>query len=180
VSLLLLFQAGLRSELMVMEELIINVENMEVTDRIGRRLGRVLTVGHVIGLIGPLGSGKTTLVKSIAAGAEVKDLRQVNSPTFVIVNEYETHPLGEKEPLRIHHVDTYRLRGGGDLEALGFDELCSTGAVIIEWADRVSDVLPADLLTIYLEPIGESQRRFRCQAGGANAAQLLAALAAES
>jgi len=81
---------------MVMEELIINVENMEVTDRIGRRLGRVLTVGHVIGLIGPLGSGKTTLVKSIAAGAEVKDLRQVNSPTFVIVNEYETHPLGEK------------------------------------------------------------------------------------
>ena len=58
---------------------------------VGRRLGAALRSGDVLALVGPLGSGKTTLVKGMAAGAGVVDLRQVNSPTFVIVNEYEAH-----------------------------------------------------------------------------------------
>lgn len=159
------------------EAVTIGIDNLEATDRFGRRLGAALRRGHVVALIGPLGSGKTTLVKGIADGAGVGDLRQVNSPTFVIVNEYEA---GRTPPgLRLYHVDAYRLRGSRDLEAIGFDEMCAAGAVVVEWADKVADALPADRLTINLEPIDENRRRFHCTADGPAAQSLLAALAAK-
>ena len=157
-----------------MSSVTINIDNLEETLRVGRRLGAALQVGHVIGLIGPLGSGKTTLVKGMADGAGVKDLRLVNSPTFVIINEYEV--WDRKPPLHIHHIDTYRLHGSRDLEALGFEELCGDGAVVIEWAERVSDLLPSDALTITIEPVDENRRRFHCRCGGVASAVLLAAL----
>ncbi|NLX14425.1 MAG: tRNA (adenosine(37)-N6)-threonylcarbamoyltransferase complex ATPase subunit type 1 TsaE [Phycisphaerales bacterium] len=143
----------------------------------GRRLGCRLRTGSVVALIGPLGSGKTTLVKSIAAGAGVADPREVNSPTFVLVNEYEARRSGEV--LHLYHIDAYRLRGHDDLEALGFEEMCERGAVLIEWADRVLELLPQDRLTMRLDPIGEYQRRFVCQAGGARADVLLNGLASD-
>ncbi|MHC4798306.1 MAG: tRNA (adenosine(37)-N6)-threonylcarbamoyltransferase complex ATPase subunit type 1 TsaE [Planctomycetota bacterium] len=157
-----------------MHILILDIENLEATIEIGRQLGFALKSGHVVGLIGPLGSGKTTLVKGVAEGAGVRDLRLVNSPTFVIINHYVG--MGSKPPLNIHHVDTYRLDGSEDLEALGFEELCVDGAVVIEWADRVFDLLPADLLTITIEPIDENRRRFHCRCGGPLSAVLLATL----
>jgi tRNA threonylcarbamoyladenosine biosynthesis protein TsaE len=148
------------------------VDSFDLSDThaIGRRLGAALAAGDVIALIGPLGSGKTTLVKGIAAGAGVVDLRQVNSPTFVIVNEYEAARLGDA--LQIYHIDVYRLRGSGDLEDIGFDEMCRTGAVIVEWADRAIDLMPADRLTVTIEPTSDTSRRFHCTAGGTNAARL--------
>lgn len=139
----------------------IHVANIEATRQIGRRLGSALRVGDLVALIGPLGSGKTTLVKGIASGAGVADARQVNSPTFVIVNEYET---SLSPTPRIYHIDAYRLRGGGDLESLGFEEMLSLGAVVIEWADRVEDVLPPQRLSITIEPVDENCRRFDCAA----------------
>lgn len=157
-----------------MHTLALDIENLEATLEIGRRLGFALEAGHVVGLIGPLGSGKTTLVKGVAEGAGVRDLRLVNSPTFVIINQYEG--LGRRPPLPIHHVDTYRLGGSEDLEALGFEELCVDGAVVIEWAERVCDLLPADVLTITIEPIDENRRRFHCRCGGPASAVLLATL----
>ena len=146
-----------------MTERTIDVADLEGTRQIGRRLGAGLRIGDVVALIGPLGSGKTTLVKGIAAGAGVADARQVNSPTFVIVNEYET---SLSPTPRVYHVDAYRLRGGGDLDSLGFEEMLSLGAVIIEWADRVEDVLPPQRLTITIEPVDENRRRFDCAASG--------------
>jgi tRNA threonylcarbamoyladenosine biosynthesis protein TsaE len=147
-----------------MSSVLIEVPDLQATQRLGRRLGEALEPGHVVALVGPLGSGKTTLVKSVAAGAGVSDPRHVNSPTFVIVNEYEVGPATRS--FRLYHVDAYRLRTGSDLEALGFDEMVSLGAVLIEWADRVPEVLPADRLTVTIEPVGENQRRFRCEATG--------------
>ncbi len=152
--------------------------DLAATDRIGRRLGAALRPRHVVALIGPLGSGKTTLVKSVAASAGVADPRQVNSPTFVIVNEYDAHsPAG---PLRLYHVDAYRLRNAADLDALGFDEMADRGAVLVEWADRGAGLLPDDHLRIEIDTLGETARRFRCTAGGVNAQTLLDALAGES
>ncbi|HPD28594.1 MAG TPA: tRNA (adenosine(37)-N6)-threonylcarbamoyltransferase complex ATPase subunit type 1 TsaE [Phycisphaerae bacterium] len=146
-----------------MNQRTINIADVEATRRLGRRLGSALQAGDLVALIGPLGSGKTTLVKGIAAGAGVADSRQVNSPTFVIVNEYET---GLSPAPRIYHIDAYRLRGGGDLESLGFDEMLSLGAVLIEWADRVQGVLPSSRLEISIEPVDENRRRFLCRAFG--------------
>jgi tRNA threonylcarbamoyladenosine biosynthesis protein TsaE len=144
-------------------------ESLEATHALGARVGRALAVGDVLALVGPLGAGKTTLVKGIAAGAGVADARQVNSPTFVIVNEYDALRTG----VRLYHIDAYRLRGAGDLEALGFDEMAAFGAVLVEWADKVPDALPPDRLTITIAPTGELGRRFELVASGPVSERLL-------
>jgi tRNA threonylcarbamoyladenosine biosynthesis protein TsaE len=157
-----------------MSRLTLISDSVARTHEIGRHVGAHLENGHVIALIGPLGSGKTTLVKGIAEGAKVPDMRQVNSPTFVIVNEYEAAPIGST--LRIHHVDAYRLRGSDDLEALGFEEMCIQGAVVVEWADRVQELLPADRLTVEIISLSDCRRRFNATAGGPVSEALLARL----
>ena len=144
--------------------------SVEDTLAIGRAIGSVLSSGDVVGLVGPLGAGKTHLVKGLAAGLGVSDARQVNSPTFVIVNEYEARGGGgegggDRGGLRIFHIDAYRLRGGEDLAALGFEEMVERGAVVIEWADKVLDLMPEDAVVIEMEPTGPSERRLTSQVG---------------
>jgi tRNA threonylcarbamoyladenosine biosynthesis protein TsaE len=158
-------------------EATIDVHGLAETERIGRGLGGALQAGDFVALIGPLGAGKTTLVKGIAAGAGVPDRRQVNSPTFVLVNEYEAPRPGGS--LRLYHVDAYRLRGADDLEDLGFDEMCERGAVLLEWADRVADLLPADRLTASIEPTGPEDRRLHLTATGPRSVALLDGLLAD-
>lgn len=150
----------------VMEHLSASVAE---TEALGRRLGESLHTGDVVSLIGPLGAGKTRLVKGIAAGMGVADLRQVNSPTFVIVQEYAGRT-------GLIHVDAYRLRSVEDLLAIGFDEFAERGAVVIEWADKVSPILPADRLEIHLVPTGETSRRLILSARGPASGRLLAAV----
>lgn len=130
------------------------------TIALGERLGRALAPGVVVALVGTLGSGKTHFVKGVARGAGVPVGVTVNSPTFVLVNEYEGR-------LHLYHIDVYRLGGGEELEALGFDEMIvSGGAVLVEWADRVEDCLPADRLRVAIEITGETARRFELAASG--------------
>jgi len=160
-----------------MNPLTLTSDSPEATYEIGRQLGASLACGHVVALMGPLGSGKTTLVKGIADGAGVVDPRQVNSPTFVIVNEYEAGPGGVG--LRLYHIDAYRLRGSRDLEALGFDEMVAQGAAVLEWSDRVEKLLPADRLTIAMASIDDCRRRLTCIAGGSASELLLARLSAQ-
>jgi len=159
-----------------MNQLNLCSDSLETTHQIGRQLGAALSCGHVVALIGPLGAGKTTLVKGVADGAGVADLRQVNSPTFVIVNEYEAGSV--ETHLRIYHIDAYRLLGAQDLEALGFDEMCTQGAAILEWADRVESLLPADRLNIEIVAIDDCKRHLTCIAGGRDSEYLLDCLAA--
>jgi len=123
------------------------------TIEFGRNLGSQLRGGEVIALCGPLGSGKTHLIKGIAAGAGAKDQKQVNSPTFVIVNEY----VGR---LDIYHIDAYRLDSVSEFEMLGFDDFCyPLSVVLIEWADKVESVLQTlDYIRIELEHAGETKR----------------------
>lgn len=120
---------------------------------IGRTVATTLAAGDVIGLVGCLGAGKTHLVKGVAAGLGVADERIINSPTFVLVNEYEGR-------LHVYHVDAYRLPGPRELEAVGFEEMCSSeGVVLVEWADRVAKALPEGCLWVELTVAGESVRR---------------------
>jgi tRNA threonylcarbamoyladenosine biosynthesis protein TsaE len=105
------------------------------TDALGRALAEVLTPGVVVGLAGPLGAGKTRLVRAIAAGLGV-DPRDVSSPTFVLIHEYE----GD---LPVFHFDAYRLDTPSQFEALGVADYWEAGGVcLVEWADRVADLLP--------------------------------------
>lgn len=137
------------------------------TEQLGIALGRRLFPGAVIALVGPLGAGKTFLSRGIALGLDVVDVTQVTSPTFVLVQEYEAR-------LPIYHLDAYRLKALRDFEDLGALEYFSGGGVcLVEWADRVSDVLPREHLRIEINSTGETTREITLQAMGSRYEQLL-------
>jgi len=136
------------------------------TESLGRALGEALAQGGLVALIGPLGAGKTRLAQSIAAALGA-DRRTVNSPTFVLIQEYGA-------PVPIFHCDTYRLRSVDEFLDLGVDEMFqSEGVFLIEWADRVTPVLPADRLQIEIEVAGATARNFLITALGPRSAGLL-------
>lgn len=153
--------------LMAKSEHAVESHSVDETLLVGRRLGAALRGGDAVALIGELGAGKTQLVKGIAVGAGVRDARVVNSPTFVIVNEYAGR-------INLYHVDAYRLSGSAELEAIGIDEMFGAGsAVVIEWADRVASVLPEDHLRVRLDAVGDQQRRILFEATGGRSRDLL-------
>ncbi len=142
----------------------------EETVAYGELLGGCLVGGMTIGLVGPLGAGKTQLVKGIAAGNTVDEAPKVTSPTFTLVHE---HP----GRLLLYHVDAYRLAGPQELTALGFDEMIrNDSAVVVEWADRVKDAIPDDTLWIDLKPTGQTGRKFNLRATGDTSFRCLAAI----
>lgn len=125
------------------------------TAALGRRLARGLRAGDCVALIGPLGAGKTALVRGIAAGLGLADRRMVSSPTFVLVQEYPA-------AVPIYHVDLYRLGDPvGELRGLGIDEMLARGVVLIEWADRAGGALPRPRWDVAIEITGPRARRFR-------------------
>jgi len=128
----------------------------EETIELGRKLGSQLKGGEVIGVCGPLGSGKTHLIKGIAAGAGAEDHRGINSPTFVIVNEYAGR-------LDIYHVDAFRLNSIAEFEMLGFDDFCyPQSVVLIEWADKIESALGGiNYIWIELFHVGETKRKIQ-------------------
>ncbi len=132
------------------------------TIALGEKIGAGLKGGEVIALIGNLGTGKTHLIKGIAKGAGVADESGVNSPTFVLVNEYSSEAGG----LEVYHIDAYRMESVAEFEGLGFDDLCyPTSVVLIEWADKILPALKnVEHITIQLEHVGENQRKicFEC------------------
>ena len=142
----------------------------KATVALGEALGHSLAGGLAIGLVGPLGAGKTQLVKGIAAGNALDDVHKVTSPTFTLVHEYPGR-------LHLYHVDVYRLGGSQDLAALGFDELIRPDtAVVIEWADRVRSVIPEEALWIELSDQGRTHRRLDFGATGEAAIRCLDSL----
>ncbi|MBN2457040.1 MAG: tRNA (adenosine(37)-N6)-threonylcarbamoyltransferase complex ATPase subunit type 1 TsaE [Sedimentisphaerales bacterium] len=126
----------------------------EQTIEIGRELGKQFKGAEIIGIYGPLGSGKTHLIKGIAAGAGAKSAAIVNSPTFVIINEY-------KGKFDIYHIDAYRLNTTDEFEALGFDDYCYPHSVVlIEWADKIDSALQSvDYIRIELSHAGQNLRK---------------------
>lgn len=139
----------------------------EQTRRAGMRLGGLLQPGDVIGLVGDLGSGKTTLVQGIAAGWGSLD--QVSSPTFVLVNVYRRPDQG-----KLYHLDAYRLSNAQEAEDLDLEAMMESGPLIIEWGDRISSVLPDERLWLKIKWMDENQRDFLFTAFGARYESLLA------
>ena len=150
----------------------IDVPDLDGTIAFGRWLGGQLFPGAVVGLVGPLGAGKTHLVRAVAEGLGIADSRAVSSPTFVLIQEYEGR-------LPIYHFDAYRLKAPAEFAGLGVHEyLQGDGVCLVEWADRVEACLPADRLTITIDVIGPTARRFRVEGRGARHEAIVAALAA--
>jgi tRNA threonylcarbamoyladenosine biosynthesis protein TsaE len=140
--------------------MIVDLPDLAATEAFGRRLGRRLFAGAVVGLVGPLGAGKTHLVRAVAEGLGVAEPRAVTSPTFVLIQEYLAR-------LPIYHFDAYRLGTVGEFLDLGAAEYFDAGGVcLIEWADRVAEALPPERLTLTLSVTGPTSRRVEAVARG--------------
>jgi len=150
----------------------IELPDLEATTRLGRRLGGLLFPGAVVGLIGPLGAGKTFLVRAVAEGLGIADSRGVSSPTFVLIQEYAAR-------LPIYHFDAYRLRSDAEFFELGVQEYFEgEGVCLVEWADKVGSQLPRERLSISLEVVGETRRQATMSASGERYEQLVCEVAA--
>ncbi len=133
--------------------------SVDETIKTGRYIGSQLRGGEVIALVGPLGSGKTYLVKGIAEGAGAGEKSvPVNSPTFVIVNEYSGK-------LDIFHIDAYRINSIKEFEQTGFDDFCyPNSAVLIEWANKVENALKGiNYVRITLSHQGKNLRKIKIE-----------------
>ena len=129
------------------------------TRRIGMRLGSLLNNGSLICLQGDLGAGKTTLVQGLAQGWGSLD--PVSSPTFIIVNTYR-----RPDNSQLYHMDAYRLESAPEAAELDLDEMLSRGSLLLEWPERIENILPVDKLWISLEYVADEHRRMFFKAGG--------------
>lgn len=151
----------------------ITTRSIRETQDLSQKLGRLLKQPLIIALIGDLGCGKTAFVQGLAKGLEVPDGYYITSPTFTLINEYPgRHPLV--------HVDLYRLEDMDDLEDIGLDEMLYGQTVIaVEWADKLSDNLPAKHLLVTMEIIDDNSRTLSLNATGQNEVNLIKALEGE-
>src|SRR5947209_17822781 len=110
----------------------LQLADLAATEAFGRRLAALLFPNAVVSLIGPLGAGKTHLVRAVAEGLGIRDTRLVSSPTFVLIQEYPAR-------LPIYHFDAYRLPSSAEFAELGVNEYFEgDGVCLVEWADRVA------------------------------------------
>ena len=133
----------------------------EDTFALGERLALLLGKGSVVALRGPLGAGKTCLVKGIARGLRVEE--EVTSPTYTIVSEYEgelPEKNGlEKESVSFYHIDAYRLNGNDDFSAIGGEEIIfGKGISVIEWSDRIPGFISPGALRVDIGIDGDGKR----------------------
>jgi tRNA threonylcarbamoyladenosine biosynthesis protein TsaE len=130
------------------------------TSAFGERMGERLQAGSVIALIGELGCGKTLLTKGICTGLGVP-VRQVNSPTFVLVNEYHGR-------LPVFHMDLYRLEEiaeGFEIGILDYLARAGSGVMLVEWAEKILSLFPDDYLKIEFQVLSARKREFVLSAG---------------
>jgi tRNA threonylcarbamoyladenosine biosynthesis protein TsaE len=131
----------------------------EQTRRIGMRLGQALQAGDVICLQGDLGAGKTTFVQGVALGWGSLD--SVSSPTFIIVNVYR-----RGDEARLFHMDAYRLDSALEAEELDLDGMLAQGALLIEWPERIAELVPSEHLWIDFEHVDEEEREIKFRSSG--------------
>lgn len=155
---------------MTSKQINIKTHSTDETRKLGQKIGTLIKQPLVIALTGDLGSGKTAFVQGLAKGLEVPDGYYITSPTFTLINEYPgRYPLV--------HVDLYRLETIDGLEDIGLDEMLHGQAVLaIEWADKLSDGLPAEHLLVTLDIIDDDCRSLGLNATGHNVVNLIKAL----
>lgn len=141
-----------------MKQWTMNIASQRDTEALAAWFAEQAWSGMVIALDGDLGAGKTTFSKAFAASIGVQEI--VSSPTFTIIKEYE----GKELPF--YHMDVYRL-SLEEADELGLDDyFYGNGVTIIEWASLITEILPPQYLSLYIEYIDEGQRMITFKAYG--------------
>jgi tRNA threonylcarbamoyladenosine biosynthesis protein TsaE len=144
-------------------------KNVQETEKIAQKLAEQIVSQEfdvsrqdcdnavVIDLEGELGAGKTTFTKAFAKALGVEE--KLSSPTFVLMRQYELKT--DKFKLLVH-IDAYRINSGEDLKLLGIEEILADpeNIVLIEWAERVKDILPDNKINIHIDHVSENERKF--------------------
>jgi tRNA threonylcarbamoyladenosine biosynthesis protein TsaE len=150
----------------------LNLPDQEATDRLGAALAPLLRPGDALLLEGPLGAGKSTLVRALLRAAAGDPALDVPSPSFTLVQSYRTPRL------TLHHLDLWRLDGPGGVEELGWFEMLDD-VVLVEWPDRLGPLTPAGALHISLAYASDGAAREATMSGwGDRLAQVFASLGA--
>lgn len=122
------------------------------TISIGKSFGQSLKDNQIVCFFGDLGAGKTTFIKGLVQGYADSPEEIVNSPTFVYLNIYQ----GKKT---IYHFDLYRLKDSDEFLSMGFDEmLYAQGICLLEWSEKIENILPENCIPVTIEHKGESLR----------------------
>ena len=144
----------------ILNTLTLTLAGLKDTVLLGKLLAEGVPDGTTIGLTGTLGAGKTFLVQSIAAACGVLE-GSVTSPTYVLCHAYRGDRL-------IYHIDAYRLADSDEFLELGVEEMFEgSGLTLVEWADRVAEVLPRERISIDLQITAPEERLATIRATGA-------------
>ena len=131
-------------------------QSAEETFAVGEKIGKNAAPGLVIAFYGDLGAGKTVMTKGIARGLGIQGM--ITSPTFTILQ------TAEDGRLPLHHLDVYRIEDPDEMEEIGLDDCIYGGGVtVIEWAERIEELLPKETVRITIERTTENAdaRRIR-------------------
>lgn len=138
------------------------------TIELAKNFTRKLKGGEVVGLVGELGSGKTTFVKGLAEGLGIKE--SITSPTFVLLKEYILRPKtnlgGLRKKVRIFvHVDVYRIDSIEDIKSVGIEDYFNRDdvVIVIEWAKKIKKILPEHTIYIHFKHKSEKEREVSFQ-----------------
>ncbi len=127
------------------------VKSLEETKVVAKELAKTLTPGAIVTLNGDLGAGKTTMVQLICKELGVNEY--VNSPTFTIVNEYESGKW------KVNHIDFYRVKHSDELLEIGLEQYFNDKDItFIEWAELFEEILPEKVIRIDIE-LADGERR---------------------
>lgn len=133
----------------------------------GKRLGKLVKGGEIIGLVGDLGAGKTCFVRGFAAGVGVGREAWVRSPTFTLINEYQGR-------MPVYHIDLYRIGRRDELEALNLREyLYGDGVSLIEWFEYLPAAEVEEFLEVRIAHAGGAKRQITFTAHGERYEQIV-------
>ena len=150
-----------------MKKVVLQTQRTSETIRIGKIIGSLLLAGDVVALVGELGTGKTQLIKGLAAGMGVGKPYTITSPSFTLINEYPGK-------IPFYHIDLFRLETEKEVHELGLEEYWKgQGITAIEWADKIPSLLPEEILWIYIIYTGEYTRSIEIIGKGKRYEQLI-------